>query len=75
MDDAYFMTYMISAVVGGLIFGAICIAIIRSKGYEAAPFSGWFWCGFFLCLLWFIVVGKPKFDKNGIVEKNFGNIF
>ena len=61
MDDAYFMTYMISAVVGGLIFGAICIAIIRSKGYEAAPFSGWFWCGFFLGVIGLIIAAvKPE---------------
>jgi len=61
MDDAMLIVFAIGGIVGGLIWGAVCIAIIRSKGYEAAPFSGWFWVGFFLGIIGLIVAAvKPE---------------
>ena len=61
MDDLMTIYYIIGGVVGGLIWGAVSIAIIRSKGYEAKPFSSWFWDGFFLGIIGVIVAAvKPE---------------
>ena len=65
MYDDYMIFYVIGAVIGGLIWGSVCIGIIRSKGYEAAPFTFWFWVGFFLGIIGVIIAAvKPERDNS-----------
>lgn len=59
MEFSEFMAYFITAVISGLIFGAITYAMNTSKGYK-----GGFWWGFFLGIIGIIVIAcTPPNEK------------
>lgn len=57
--------FWIGYLIGCLLIGAICYAIMQNKGYEQP--TGWFFAGFFLGLLGLILVlVQPKQEQKPI---------
>ena len=60
------MEYMIIVLVYGIIWGVVCNAVIKNKGYNA----NWFWWGFFFGIFAFLVaVTKP----NSLQSQNYSS--
>lgn len=55
------MGYIVGGLVGCIVFGLICRAIVKSKGYEGSDNHGFAW-GFWLGIIGLIVCAcKPNY--------------
>ena len=70
-DEFSWFLYFIGAIVNGLIWGAISKAIIGGKGYDEATQGSYYWIGFFLGLIGFIVaLAKPQEKAENKISKS-----
>jgi hypothetical protein len=55
----YWIVYIIFALIVGIVFGFVCRAIVRNKGYDAADNHGFAW-GFWLGIIGLIVCASKS---------------